>query len=421
MIRKLFLSDRLYLANVGATFMSQLFSAISVLYLTPRLFSALGQEEFALYGVILNAIVFGGIMDLGMNIGMLRRLIHERDKTNALFSSLFITYGMFFVLLCLGTLIVQILFPNIFSGISPGYVYVLILLIIQNIIAALLDVMIQSSQKIFKAKIIRIIKTVVEFTCILMSLNSGSLERILLIMVVLNFLYIVSLYVYAYYEIHFKLSLVDFNFQTVFNHVHYSFWYFLTTLSGVLVFNSQVFILNQFAGPALLAEFVVFTRFFEIIRTSVSNFTVVLFPTIVTQERDHDKRKVLSLFRSAFSRTAIILSIIFVILFVFGEDVFVFWTKNKFNFDNKLFILLLVFTILILLDNVSALFLSALKMNKMTTIVSIIQGLLVLVLTTLTVGQYGLIGVVLSSILALCMTSLLFNPIYLVRRLKSRG
>jgi O-antigen/teichoic acid export membrane protein len=217
------------------------------------------------------------------------------------------------------------------------------------------------------------------------------------------------------------LSIADFNFQTLFAHVHYSFWYFLTTLSGVLVFNSQVFILNQFAGPALLAEFVVFTRFFEIIRTSVSNFTVVLFPTIVTQERDHDKKKVLSLFRSAFSRTAIILSLIFVVLFVFGEDVFIFWTKKQFSFDSKLFILFLVFTMLILFDNVSALFLSALKLNRMSTIVSIGQGILVLVLTTLTIGEYGLIGVVLSSILALCMTSLLFNPIYLVRRLKSTG
>lgn len=400
--------------------MSQLFSALSVLYLTPKLFSSLGQEEFALYGVILNAIVFGGIMDLGMNIGMLRRLIHERKKTNTLFSSLFITYTMFFVLLCLCTLVVQVLFPNVFSGIAPRYVYVLILLIIQNIIAALLDVMIQSSQKIFKAKIIRIVKTIAEFTCIVMSLNGGSLERILLIMVVLNFLYIVSLYIYAHYEIHFKLNIADFSFKTVFFHVHYSFWYFLTTLSGVLVFNSQVFILNQFAGSALLAEFVVFTRFFEIIRTSVSNFTVVLFPTIVTQERDHDKTKVLTLFRSAFSRTAIILSIIFILFFVFGEDVFIFWTKKQFIFDRKLFILFLVFTTLILFDNVSALFLSALKMNKQTTLVSLLQGLLVLFFTALTVTQYGLVGVVLSSILALCMTSLLFNPLYLINQLKSK-
>ena len=421
MIRKLFLSDRLYLANVGATFMSQLFSALSVLYLTPRLFSALGQEDFALYGVILNAIIFGGIMDLGMNIGMFRRLIHEREKTNALFSSLFITDILFFVLLCLGTLILQAVFPKVFSGIAPGYAYVLILLIIQNIIAALLDVMIQSSQKIFKAKIIRIIKTIAEFTCIVMSLNSGSLDRILLIMVVLNFLYIVSLYLYAYYEIHFKLSIVDFNLQTVFSHVQYSFWYFLTTLSGVLVFNSQVFILNQFAGPVMLAEFVVFARFFELIRSSVSNFTVVLFPTIVTQERDHDKKQVLSLFTSAFSRTAIILSIIFIVLFVFGQDIFMFWTKNKINFNNKLFNLFLVFTILILLDNVSALFLSALKMNRLTTVVSLVQGVLVLLLTALTVTHYGLVGVVLSSIVALCLTSLLFNPVYLINQLKSNA
>jgi O-antigen/teichoic acid export membrane protein len=419
MIRKLFLSDRLYVANVGATFMSQLFSALSVLFLTTKLLSALGNEQFALYGLILNAVVFGGIMDLGMNIGMLRRMIHEKEKTNKLFTSLLVTYLAFFVLLCFLALVVQAVFPAIFSGMSSGHVYVLILLIIQNIIAALLDVMIQSSQKIFKAKIIRIIKTVVEFAAILYSLGSGSLNTILMIMVLVNFLYIAALFVYARYEVGFNLKLKDFNIKTITSHAQYSFWYFLTTLSGVLVFNSQVFIIDRFSSPALLAQFIVFTRFFDIIRTSVSNFTVVLFPAIVTNERDESKAKLLSMFKSAMFRTAFILMMLFGVLFVLGEDIFSYWTKGYFVFDNKLFYFFLIYFMLILVDNVSALFLSALKLNRLTTIVSIIQGLLVLVLTTLTVGQYGLIGVVLSSILALCMTSLLFNPIYLIKKLKS--
>lgn len=401
--------------------MSQLFSALSVLFLTTQLLSALGNEQFALYGLILNAIVFGGIMDLGMNMGMLRRMIHEREKTNTLFTSLLVTYLAFFVLLILFALVVQAVFPAIFSGMSPSHVYMLILLIIQNIIAALLDVMIQSSQKIFKAKIIRIIKTVVEFATILYSLKSGSLNTILMIMVLVNFLYIAALFVYARYEVGFNMNLKDFSIKTIASHVKYSFWYFLTTLSGVLVFNSQVFIIDRFSSPVLLAQFIVFTRFFDIIRTSVSNFTVVLFPAIVTNERDESKAKLLSMFTSAIFRTAIILSLLFVVLFVLGEDIFSWWTKDHFIFDDKLFYFFLLYIMLILVDNVSALFLSALKLNRLTTVVSIIQGLLVLVLTTLTVGQYGLVGVVLSSILALCMTSLLFNPIYLVKNLKSNA
>ena len=401
--------------------MSQLFSALSVLFLTTKLLSALGDEQFALYGLILNAVVFGGIMDLGMNLGMLRRMIHEKEKTNTLFTSLLVTYLAFFVLLCLFALVVQAVFPAVFSGMSPVHVYMLILLIIQNIVAALLDVIIQSSQKIFMAKIIRIVKIVVEFVCILYSLQSGSLNTILLIMVLLNFLYIIALFVYARYEVGFNLRLKDFSIETIASHAQYSFWYFLTTLSGVLVFNSQVFIIDRFSSPAMLAQFIVFTRFFDIIRTSISNFTVVLFPAIVINERDESKAKLLSMFQSAIFRIAIILAVLFVVLFVLGEDIFSMWTKSHFVFDDKLFYFFLLYIILILVDNVSALFLSALKLNRLTTIVSIIQGLLVLVLTTLTVGQYGLIGVVLSSILALCMTSLFFNPIYLVKKLKSKA
>ena len=96
------------------------------------------------------------------------------------------------------------------------------------------------------------------------------------------------------------------------------------------------------------------------------------------------------------------------------------WIKGKISFDARFFYLFLGFTSLILIDNVSALFLSALKLNKLPTIVSLLQGLLGLGLTWILVGRYGLNGALIASTIALVFTSLFFNPLYLIKQLRAR-
>ena len=261
----------------------------------------------------------------------------------------------------------------------------------------------------------------VEFACIYFTLEHGALDRILLIMVLVNFLYMFFLFGYARKAVAFRFDLQAFEWRVLRDHLQYSFWYFLTTFSGVLVFNSQVFLVDRLAGATLLAQYIVLLRFFEIIRTSVSNFTVVLFPSIVVQEKERNSQQLLQLLGSAFRRTGLLLSVLFVVLYTGGEWLLMWWTKSHFSFDSNLFLLMLVFTILILIDNVSALFLSALKLNRLPTIISLFQGALALLLTAFSVGSYGLIGAVASSLLALVLTNLFFNPIYLFRKINAFG
>ena len=79
-----------------------------------------------------------------------------------------------------------------------------------------------------------------------------------------------------------------------------------------------------------------------------------------------------------------------------------------------------VFVFLIAIDNISATFLSALKFNKAPTIVSIVQGLLALILLYFLLPTMGVMGAVVSSIIALALTNLLFNPLYLLRMIHGK-
>ncbi len=75
-------------------------------------------------------------------------------------------------------------------------------------------------------------------------------------------------------------------------------------------------------------------------------------------------------------------------------------------------------TILLVIDHVSVVFLAALKYNRAPSIVSTIQSTASLVLTGFFIANWGLSGAVWASLLAFATTSLIFNPAYLLYRLR---
>jgi O-antigen/teichoic acid export membrane protein len=186
----------------------------------------------------------------------------------------------------------------------------------------------------------------------------------------------------------------------------------------MLVFNTQIYILNKNLEVQELSKFIFFAKIFEIARTSIANFTTVLVPKIIKTEYEESTNSLIVLYKNSLKRVAVLLCLVGLFLMIFGRDLFMVWTKYQIQFDSNLFYLFLVYNILILIDNVSALYLSALKFNKLPTIVSILQGSIVVFSSFLLAGRYGIIGVIFSSIAALVLTNLFFNPFYLLKKLK---
>jgi len=417
-INKLFFYDRLYVVNLLSSFLSQAFSGLSIVVLTPKLMLQFGDEQFAVYGILLNVIAFGSIFDLGMNSGLLRRLIHEPSLKTKLISSVLFTYTVIVLFSMCGAFLLFFFFREYFHGINLLHVFLVGILIFQTLASSLYDIVIQSTQQIFKAKLIRIVKIILELVCIILLMKTVTLEIILGIMIVFNFVYILALKYYANSIDKIFLNLLFFDKQLILFHLKYSFWYFLTSLSAVLVFNSQIFILGNLAGSLFVVQFLLLSRFFEIIRLAISNFSVVLFPAIVSNEV-LDPTVLKKMFINAILRVFILLLFVIVLLQFIGYDLFLWWSKNRYTLDKNLFTYFIVYTSLILVDNVSALFLSALKLNKLPTIVSLAQGLIILLLTPILYRHFGLNGVILCSCIALGLTNLFYNPIYLLIKLNN--
>ena len=179
-------------------------------------------------------------------------------------------------------------------------------------------------------------------------------------------------------------------------------------------------ILNYFNGPVIAAKYLVVVRFFDIVRIAATNFTQVLFPKIIEVEYLGDWQLLKNMLINVYKRILILIGIIMVLLSFFGFKLFVFWSNLNDPTLMLLFNHYLIFTVFIILDNVSVIFLSALKLNKVPTLVSIGQGALGILLSIVLLHYIGYIGIILGFLVSFFLTNLFFNPYYLLRTLNKK-
>ncbi len=408
-----------YLLNLSATFLSQLVSALSVLILTPLLLERLGTAHFGTYGVVLNVVVFSTVFDFGFNIGFLKRLIEKGVDTLVLLNTLFFFFlGMFLLYIPLFFILFSIGFVKVDDGI-PFFSLITALLIIQNILALLFDVILQSVNKIFLGRAIRVSKLLLDFFCILLLSKTGSVPVLLIAAAAVNFMYLIALMFFASKEMSYHFSLKLFNMGLLVGHFSYSFWYFLNSIAVVLVFNSQLIMMNMMAGSTSVAKYLMITKFYDLMRIGLTNFTVVLFPTLATIQAQGNWQKIKDMFFNSIKRILILGVIIFLMVWLIGEPFFLKWSKFNDAEMSLLFVLFAVFILLIVIDNVSATFLAALRENKIPTIVSLFQGGFGLILGYFLLLKMGVAGLALASLIALVTTNFWFNPVFLLKQINA--
>lgn len=407
----------LYLSNLGATFISQAATALSILFITPVLVKNLGAESFGIYGVLLNVFVFASILDFGLNIGLLRRLIHQKEETTKLINAMFFFFLFVFVA---SVPIYYFLFRNgllqsdnnfFFTSVFTG------LIVVQNILAVFFDVMIQSVNKIFVGKVIRVVKTVVEFVALYFVSRTGSIAALLLTSTIVNTLYIAVLFLYSKKEVRYTISWRYFNLGVLLHHIRYCFWYFQNILATVLVYNAQIIMISSFVDPLSVTKLLLVMRFYDVIRTGIANFTGVLFPSLSAMQAEENWAHLRRTFFRVFTRVTVMVVVIFAFVLTVGEKVFLYWAKYNDQLTVDLFRIYSVFIALLLIEHVPLVFLSALKFNRLPSIVATVQGVAGLVLGYFLLPRYGILGATFGSLASFLCTNFLFNPIYLYRKL----
>lgn len=412
--------SRQYLVNLVTTFLSQACSAGLIILLIPVLQERFSIEEFSNYGVLLNIILFTSAFDLGLNLGLMRRLIQEPLRASVLVSSSFFFYFLLFLIAF--PVFLWLYHAKLLSDGVHFFSYALLtaLLVLQTVVAALFDVILHSANKIFVCKLIRIGKTTLEFIVLYYCSTEGSAVLLLLASSVVNVLYIGTLFFFSKKEADFVISIHQFSWVALVDHIRYSFWYFLNAISVVIVFNSQIILLNHLTTKTEVANYFLVTRFLDVVRMGATNFTIILFPTLAQQEVRGEWKQLRATYFKVLKSVFFLCIGILLFLLTAGKMVFTYWSGQSGEEIEQLFTLFSVFTLLIVLDNVSAVFLHAFRLNKMQTIISIGQGLLALTLGYFLLQTMGILGFTIGSIIALLLTNFIYNPYHLITQFRRK-
>ncbi len=414
-------ASRQYWANLIATFLSQACSAGLIVILTPVLQKNFSVAEFSNYAVLLNMVLFAAAFDLGLNMGLLRRLIHEQEKATDLVSSVFFVYVLLFFLAF------PVFLTLHYTGIvetGDSFLYhalLIALLMVQAIIAMLFDVILQTGNKIFVGKMIRIGKTMMELFLLLWCSRWGSASLLLLISGLVNFLYILVLFHFSKKEIDYQISWKHFDIEVLMGHIRYSFWYFLNSVSVVLVFNSQIIMLNGLINKTDVAKYILVNRFLDVVRMGSTNFMTILFPSLASLEAKGEWNNLRKLYFTALLRVVVLALLILLFLFTGGKYIFQLWSGQYGADIMTLYYTCSVFTVLIIMDNVSSVFLHAFRLNRVQTLLSIGQGLIALFIGYFLLQKFGPVGMAIGSLVALISTNFIYNPAFLMTHLKRKA
>lgn len=413
-----FTKNNRYVNNLVATFASQGVTALSLLLITPLLVQRLGEAEFSAYGVLLNVVLIATIFDFGLNTGLCHRIIQEPDKRSVLINAVFFYSPLVFLLS----------FPIFWGLFQLGWVkvsvsaewlaFLLALLVAQNMLSLLFETILQSVNKIYLAKWLRVVRTLAETGLLYAVSSGGRLEWLLLATVLINFLFITALLLTAKKELAFTIRLADFRVSALGSQLRYSFWYFQSMLASVIAYNVQIVVLSNYLSVAQMTIFLLVFKFFEIVRTAMTNFTQILFPAISHRQAKGEWNELLLTFKRVFTRVLLFSLVVFVGMLTVGEDFFSWWSRYDTPESNALFRVYALYVFFLVIDHVAVVFLLGLKFNRLPSIVSTVQSFLAVLLTIYCIEQVGLSGAVWASLLLFGATSLIFNPLYLLYQLK---
>ena len=419
-IRAWLIEHKRYISNLGTTFISQGVTALSLLFLTPLLVARLGESEFSMYGVLLNVIVIASIFDLGLNAGLCHRLIQEPERRNLLINAVFFYSPIVFLI---GIPVFFFIFYLGWVNISaPAWLLsiVIALAVAQNMLALQFESILQSVNKVYVAKVLRMSKTILEAFLFYLVSYGGQFEWLLLVSVLVNFFFLLFLYLFAKKQLFFKISLSLFNWVALRSQLKYSFWYFQSMLASVVTYNVQIVVMSHYLSSTQMAIFLMVFRFYEVLRLGMTNFAQVLFPSISALQAKGEWALLTKKFKEVWVRVFVLSLVVLVLLIMWGNRVFIWWSGYDSPEGNTLFLSYALYLFLLVVDHVSVIFLLGLRFTKIPAIVSTIQSLLSVVVTIYFIKIWGLPGVVWASLLLFVLTTLVFNPVYLLQKLKER-
>lgn len=292
-----------------------------------------GEEKYSEWIVIYTIPSIIGMMELGIFNVLINEIISLRNRLGDLNNEAYklaSTANTFLLVLSLASIIITLIL--FFYG--NGYLYSLVfaystILIITNYYNVLFKITCEYHIASFIANTIRLLEYVFIFACVYYG------TTIQIVFVLLLLVRAISLLLMFNFSVRTRkfcgiIRLCEFNFST---HVHIGDIFKNALLPISMIFNNQVLIIliKHYFGDVFVIMFSTMRTFFRLSNQVTSAINMSMWQEFlrIRGDREHIKSVLTNLLLVNF----LILLVMFLLYSILGEHIYIFWTKDKINYD----------------------------------------------------------------------------------------
>jgi O-antigen/teichoic acid export membrane protein len=420
-------SVKTYWMNMSSSYLPFLIQILGSLFFTPFFIKVLGTDQYGLFILVNTIISYFSLCDIGFSQAFTYKIIDYFQKDdhpaiNALISSVFyyflgagiainILVGLFLHFNLGINLLDHKLYPYFKMGLptlSLSFLTILLSQFFERILFA--------KNKIYKVNLIKSLQqlTLISLNIIILNTTKD------LNLIFLNYLLVNAIFCLVMY----KASITEYPYQILFSSVSYktfstivntSWWFFVGTVSYLLNFQTDVFVISSLFDLKLVAIYTIYYKFVHMFMMLLTKPAETYIPNIATKFSNNDFSKLLRDHKMMFAWITLIALAITAALLKPGYLFLQWWIGRDVINNYTLFIPFTIYFFLFSIDNVTSTFLWAMCLHKKSVLMGLANGALNLALSIYFSKFLGISGVIWGTITALLLTNFWYN-LYLFKK-----
>ena len=415
------------------SYVSIILNCVIQLLYTPLLVRKLGQSEYGLYSLVSSIIGYLTMLDLGFGNAIIvytakyraKNLKKEEEKLHGMFKIIFISLGLFSMLL---SLILFFTADKIFSATMTNveiakFKKMLLILAFNLLITFSFNIynsIISAYEKFTYQKVMSIISTIIKPLIMIPLLCHGYKSITLCIIItIVNVAVLISNYIYCKRTLNVKVKYLGFDKKVLATVLGYSIWIFLGIIVDKINWSLDQFILGVVSGTTAVSIYSIastINQLFINLSVAVSNVFLVKMSQMVS------KKAYVEELTSEFIKIGRIqYYIIFFMcscLILFGKELIFMWVGNDFEESYYVSLLLILPVCIPLIQNLGLSIIQALNKYKFKAISSIIMAIINGIVSIFLAKKLGAIGAALGTCISLIVCNVIVMNIYYYKKIK---
>ena len=423
-----------YFKNLLSSYLPYIAQIVITIFLTPLMLKVFGQEKYGVYVLLNTFVAYFTLSNIGLPQTLIRLLIQEKEKNNIqkinqMISSTFFYYIIAILFLFLinilifyidlfniNNLILNTNNKDLLQSFSIGMLLVSLLFGIK-LVSEIFDSIIVSTNKIYVAQVVKLINIIFLGISTFLALDIyASIESVLLFNAVVSLLILIILLFQAKKVVSFEINFKNTNLHIFKEMLPSSFWYFLSGIGVILIFQTDSIVISSVIGLSSVAIYSLMFKFSDIFRQILSNIVNIMFSDISRLYAKEEFKLITKKHNEILLITIAMSIVVSIFLYFIGYQLFQFWIGKENSGTINLFLFFIIYMALFSINQVSGLFLGAMNKHRNGVIVGFIQAVLNLILSISFLYIYQDVKwVIISTIISLVLTNLWYSPYYFIR------